>query len=176
MKSLYFTLVVLLLLSTTIGSFKFSSSIKTSLLIKPHSSRTSLYNSNNEAIIENKAEKLNKQLLTNVFLLPPLLSVALPTLFSHISDPSITSSDRQFSVLALLLFKRLYLYLIAYTTLDITSKLAGTNYITGLGEVSGQYTYSYQLTNICLPSIKYTHNIEIAKYKLRDISQLYECN
>ena len=142
MLFLYFPLLVLLLLASSTISFKFLSSIKRSVQIKPQSSRTSLYNLNNQATTENKVENLKKQLLTNVFLLPPLLSVTLPTLFSHISDPSITSSDRQFSVLALLLFKRLYLYFVAYTTLDITSKLAGTNYITGLGEVSGQYTYS----------------------------------
>ena len=145
MKSLFFTLIILQLLSTAIWSFKFSYSIKRPLQIRPlktRSSRTLLYNSNNEAMIENKVENLSKQLLTNVLLLPPLLSVALPTLFSYISDPTITSSDRQFSVLALLLFKRLYLYFVAYTTLDITSKLAGANYITGLGEVSGKYVYS----------------------------------
>ena len=139
MKSLCSTSLVLLLLFTTNKSFKFSSSIKRSVQIRPQSS---LYNSNYEATIENKVENLKKQLLTNVFLLPPLLSVTPPTLFSHISDPSITPSDRQFCVLALLLFKRLYLYFIAYTTLDIASKLAGTNYMTGLGEVSDKYVYS----------------------------------
>lgn len=71
----------------------------------------------------------------SLLIIPVVLPLAIPLLYSYISDPSVAVFNRQLSVISLLLFKRVYLYLSALTVLDFASRRAYDGYKDGLGEV-----------------------------------------
>jgi hypothetical protein len=71
---------------------------------------------------QNSIFSTNSNYISTFLTIPVASFIALPYLVNSIQDSSITSLERGFVIIGALILKRIILYAIAYTVVDITSK------------------------------------------------------
>jgi hypothetical protein len=114
--------------------YKYSKSSKVFSL--PYSKETKNLVNNSSSIVSD---------YVNLILTLPVLSLIIPYLLNGVVDTSTTTIQRQYFILALLIFKRVYLYATGYLTLKIASR---RSFLDENNQPFGSVSTAYQNTKI----------------------------